>query len=888
MTATAGATPMMAQYLSVKAEYPDCLLFYRMGDFYELFFEDARKAAAALDIALTHRGKHLGEDIPMCGVPIHAAEGYLARLIKQGFRVAVAEQMEDPAEAKKRGSKSVVRREIVRLVTPGTLTEESLLDTRASNYIAALGEAQGALALGWCDMSTGRFCTMAVGADRLEAELARLAPAELLYPDSLQPPAVCEVIGTATTILPRHRFDSQKGAERLKGLFGVASLDSFGEFSRAELAAAGALVDYLDETQKGALPRLSAPRREEAATVMAIDAATRFSLELTRTTGGERKGSLLSTIDLTVTGAGARLLADDLAAPLTDCDAIRQRLDLVNWFFEDTIARTRTRDILKETPDIERALSRLSVGRGGPRDLAAIRSGLAQALALKAALLEAYGQPIAACTLLEDQLGRIGAHGELLDLLTRAVVAEPPISVADGGTIAAGFDPTLDELRSLSADGRRAIAALEARYREETGIASLKIKHNNLIGYHIEVPARAADALLAHPDYVHRQTMAGAVRFSTGELADLALRISQAGDRALALEKEHFEALRSAVLADGQAIAATAAALARLDVASALAELAARDNWCRPEVHADSGFHIEGGRHPVVEAALRKQGQPFVANDCDLRAESRVWLITGPNMAGKSTFLRQNALIAILAQMGSFVPARSAAIGVVDRLFSRVGAADNLAQGRSTFMVEMIETAAILNQATDRSLVILDEVGRGTSTYDGLSIAWAVLEHLHEQTRCRTLFATHYHELTALSERLPALALYTVRVSQWKDELVFLHEIAPGAADRSYGLAVAKLAGLPAPVIRRAQAILDRLEKPGSPGGNGKAGGGAKAALESLPLFAAAPEPAPAREEKPDPLREALSAVRPDDLTPRQAHDLLYQLKTLAEKPDPS
>ena len=884
---TAGATPMMAQYLSVKAEYPDCLLFYRMGDFYELFFEDARQAAAALDIALTHRGKHLGEDIPMCGVPIHAAEGYLARLIKHGFRVAVAEQMEDPAEAKKRGSKSVVRREIVRLVTPGTLTEETLLDTRASNYIAALGEAQGTLALAWCDMSTGRFCTMALTPDRVEAEIARLAPAELLYPDNLQPPAVCEVTGTSTTIMPRHRFDSLKGAERLKGLFGVSSLDSFGEFSRAEMSAAGALVDYLDETQKGALPRLSAPRREEAATVMAIDAATRFSLELTRTTGGERKGSLLSCIDLTVTGAGARLLADDLAAPLTDCDVIRQRLDLVNWFFEDTIIRTRTRDILKETPDMERALSRLSVGRAGPRDIAAIRSGLTQALSLKATLLDAYGQPIATCAMLEEQLGRIGAHGELLDLLSRALVAEPPVAVADGGFIASGFDATLDELRSLSADGRRAIAALEARYRDETGINTLKIKHNNLIGYHIEVPAKQADPLLANDTYVHRQTMAGAVRFSTGELADLALRISQAGDRALALEKEHFEALRTAILTDGQAIGLTAAALSRLDVASALAELAAKDSWCRPEVMPDSGFHIEGGRHPVVEAALKKQGQPFVANDCDLRPERRVWLITGPNMAGKSTFLRQNALIAILAQMGSFVPARTASIGVVDRLFSRVGAADNLAQGRSTFMVEMIETAAILNQATERSLVILDEVGRGTATYDGLSIAWAVLEHLHENTRCRTLFATHYHELTALAERMSAIALYTVRVSQWKDELVFLHEIAPGAADRSYGLAVAKLAGLPAPVVRRAQDILNRLEQPGNQAGSAK-DGGAKAALESLPLFAAAPAEEPAAKAGPDPLREALSAVRPDDLTPRQAHDLIYQLISLAEKPDPS
>lgn len=871
----------MAQYLTVKAEYPDCLLFYRMGDFYELFFDDARKAAAALDIALTHRGKHMGEDIPMCGVPMHAAEGYLARLIKQGFRVAVAEQMEDPAEAKKRGSKSVVRREIVRLVTPGTLTEEPLLDTRTSNYLAALGEAQGKLALAWCDMSTGRFSTMAIDADRVDAELARLAPAELLLPETIEQPASAAVLGTAITVLGRHRFDSLKGQERLKALFGVASLDSFGGFERAELSAAGALVDYLDETQKGALPRLSPPRREEAATVMAIDAATRFSLELSRTTGGERKGSLLSVIDYTVTGPGARLLADDLAAPLTDCDAINQRLDLVGWFHDDTVVRTRTRDILKETPDIERALSRLSVGRGGPRDLAAIRTGLGQALLLKATLEDAARQRLTPCAMLAEQLGRIGPHGALLDLLQRAVVAEPPVAVADGGFIAAGFDAALDELRSLSADGRRAIAAMEARYREETGVSTLKIRHNNLIGYHIEVPAKQADGLMASGRFVHRQTMAGAVRFSTGELADLATKISESGDRALALEKEHFEALRSAILTDGQIIAATAAALARLDVASSLAELAAREDWRRPIVEASTVFHVEGGRHPVVEAALKKSGQPFVANDCDLRPERRVWLLTGPNMAGKSTFLRQNALIAILGQMGAYVPARTATIGVVDRLFSRVGAADNLAQGRSTFMVEMIETAAILNQATDRSLVILDEVGRGTATYDGLSIAWAVLEHLHETSRCRTLFATHYHELTALSERLSALALYTVLVRQWKDELVFLHEIAPGAADRSYGLAVAKLAGLPVPVIRRAQDILNRLEQPG---------GAPKAALDALPLFAAAQavQTVEPTEAKPDPLRERLTAVKADDLSPRQALELVYDLISMAQNPEPT
>lgn len=871
-------TPMMVQYLATKAQYPECLLFYRMGDFYELFFEDAHKAAAALDIALTHRGKHAGQDIPMCGVPVHAADNYLSRLIKRGFRVAVAEQMEDPAEAKKRGSKSVVRREIVRLVTPGTLTEEPLLDARASNFLVSVAKVQNDLGLAWCDMSTGLFCVMSLSADRLEAELARLSPAELLWPEGFEM-ALSDAMTSIQTVLARQRFDSVRGADRLASLFGVASLDGFGRFDRAELAAAGALVDYLAETQKGALPRLSPPRREDPAQVMAIDAATRASLELTRSTTGDRRGSLLSVIDTTVTGAGARLLADDLGAPLTDPVAIEARLDLITWFLDDSAVRQRARETLKATPDLERALSRLSVGRGGPRDLGAIRTGLAQALTLQSTLGDAARKRIAPCHLLSQELKRIGHHGALLDLLSRALVAEPPLSASDGGFIVAGFDPALDELRALAQDGRRALAALEARYRDQTAVATLKIRHNNLIGYHIEVSAKQADVLMADEQYIHRQTMAGTVRFSTGDLADLATKIAQSGDRALALEMEHFERLRQSTLAEASRIAQTAAALARLDVGAALAELASREGWCRPVVDNSQDFRIEGGRHPVVEAALSRTGQPFVANACSLSPDQRVWLLTGPNMAGKSTFLRQNALIAVLAQMGCYVPAQSATLGVVDRLFSRVGASDNLAQGRSTFMVEMVETAAILNQATSRSFVILDEVGRGTATYDGLSIAWAVLEHLHEQVGCRTLFATHYHELTALSSRLSALALYTVAVRQWKDELVFLHEIQSGAADRSYGLAVGKLAGLPLSVVERAQAILDRLERPD--------GASAQTALDSLPLFSVTPRQ-PAQPQQPHPVLEALGQTQPDDLTAREALDLLYQWKRLANHPDPA
>jgi DNA mismatch repair protein MutS len=860
-----GATPMMAQYLGIKAEVPDCLLFYRMGDFYELFFDDAAAAAATLDIALTKRGQHLGEDIPMCGVPVHAAESYLARLIRAGHRVAIAEQTEDPAEAKKRGSKSVVARAIMRVVTPGTLTEEALLDARANNYLAAVASVGDALALAWCDVSTGAFTTAAIGGQALDAELARLAPAELIAPEDWAG-------GAAATRLPKDRFDSRRGERALRELFGVATLDGFGAFDRAELAAAGALVAYLGDTGKGTLPRLQPPRRHAAGSVMVIDAATRTSLELTRSAAGARTGSLLDAVDRTVTGPGARLLGEAVAAPLTDPAAIGARLDVVEWFVGDSVTRGRTRDALRGIPDLERALSRLGVGRGGPRDLGLVRDALRGAEGLKAMLARASGVGLPGH--LQEALDGIGAHGSLIDLLSRALVAEPPVDAAGGGFIAPGHDDALDALREAASNGRRLIAALEARYRDATGIAGLKIRHNNVLGYHVEVTAKHADPLMrADSGFIHRQTLAGVVRFGSVELAELAGRIANAHDHALAAEAAHFEELNEAVLADGAAIGGTAASLARLDMAAALAELAAGEGWVRPVVDGSCALRIEGGRHPVVEAALRRAREPFVANDCDLGEGTRLWLVTGPNMAGKSTFLRQNALIAVLAQVGSFVPAAAAHVGVVDRLFSRVGASDNLAQGRSTFMVEMVETAAILAQATDRSLVILDEVGRGTSTYDGLAIAWSVLESVHDDLRCRCLFATHYHELTRLSGRLKQLSLRTVKVREWKGELVFLHELTAGAADRSYGLAVAKLAGLPAPVIARAGEVLAKLEA-----GKAKTGGLA-AALDELPLFAALKAEPPAA----DALRARLAELRPDELSPRAALDLVYELKRLAD-----
>jgi DNA mismatch repair protein MutS len=875
--AVPAASPVMIQYHEIKQANPGCLLFFRMGDFYELFFDDAVAAAQALDIALTKRGRHEGADIPMCGVPVHTAETYLARLIRAGFKVAMCDQIEDPAEAKRRGGKGPVRRAVIRVVTAGTLTEEGLLDARRHNYLAGLAEAGGEIGLAWLDLSTGGFALAPTSEPALAGDLARLMPGEILLPERmLTRPALFELFAEwkpALTPLPNARFESEAARRRLESFYGVGALDGFGNFGRAELAAAGALVDYVGLTQQGRAPHLEPPRRVAPGTVMQIDAATRRNLELVSTLAGERRGSLLATVDRTVTAAGARLLADHLGGPLTQLGAITARLDAVQFFADRSEARAALRERLKRCPDIERALTRLSLGRGGPRDLAALCRSLGETASLRE-MLAAPGLIPLPERLTEARHG-LGEHGILVERLGRALAAELPLFARDGGFVAAGYSDELDEWRSLRDESRRMIAALQARYAGETAIAALKIRHNNVIGYYIEVAANHAGKL--GPEFIHRQTMAGAQRYTTVELADLETKIASAAERALALELRLYEDLVAEVMARRAEIAAAAAALAILDVAAALAELAGEAAWVRPAIEEGTAFEISGGRHPTVEAALAtaSNGGGFVANDCVL-AENRIWLVTGPNMAGKSTFLRQNALIAILAQMGSYVPAQSARIGIVDRLFSRVGAADDLARGRSTFMVEMVETAAILNQAGPRAFVILDEIGRGTATFDGLSIAWATLEHLHEVNRCRTLFATHYHELTALAAKLPALACHTMRVKEWKGDVVFLHEVGPGTADRSYGIHVAKLAGLPKSVTARAEEVLSVLEK-------GEQGGALARLADDLPLFSAArrrTEPAP----RESPAEALLCEIRPDELTPREALDLIYRLKGLVSE----
>jgi len=892
-------TPMMAQYTRIKQAHPESLLFYRMGDFYEMFFSDAETAAAALGIALTKRGKHLGDDIPMCGVPVHAADDYLQKLIRLGHKVAVCEQTEDPAEAKRRGSKSVVRREVVRLVTPGTITEDNLLQAGRSNYLACLArtKADDAMALSWLDMSSGEFAVTSVTGPSLMSELARIDPSELLVSDALladteMSPLLADVAATITS-LPASRFDSTSARNRLQEYYQVASLDAFGSFERASTTAAGVLLDYVMLTQVGRMPSLRIPTVVEPGHIVLVDAATRANLELVKTLSGDRTGSLLHTIDLSVTGPGGRLLAERLAAPVTSVDEIVARHDAVEALTTEATACGEIRDVLRHAPDMNRALARLSLKRGSPRDLAAVKDGVFLCARLAAAHTDRPGIDPWPQQLTVIWAALASADVEFAIYLESLLSDELPATVRDGGFIRAGSNPELDENRALRDESRKVIAGLQSRYAEVTGLKALKIRHNNMLGYFIELNQQGGEQLLGanHAgQFIHRQTMANAMRFTTTELTGLEQKISLAGDRARSIEIEIFEQLADEACRRVAMLHTISDALAELDVHSALSELAMRNDYTRPQIDASRSFDIAAGRHPVVEASLRRQaGAAFVPNDCmlsagdldeDGTATRHITLLTGPNMAGKSTYLRQNAIIALLAQMGGFVPAKSARIGVVDRIFSRVGAADDLARGRSTFMVEMVETATILNLATEGSLVILDEIGRGTATYDGLSIAWACVEHLHEVNRCRALFATHFHELTALSGKLERVKNATVKVREWQGEVIFLHEVAPGAADRSYGIQVARLAGLPAGVIERASEVLHLLEE-------SERAQSRNHIIDDLPLFSVpVAKPAASSEGGHSKLLQRLHDTLPDDLSPREALDLVYQLKKLAVADD--
>lgn len=887
-------TPMMAQYLQIKKEHQDYLLFYRMGDFYELFLDDAVIASKALDIALTKRGKLDSQDIPMCGVPFHAYESYLAKLIRQGYKVAICEQVEDPKEAKKRGAKSVVKREVIRLVTAGTLTEEPLLDAKKNNFLLTLAKVNDTLGLSWLDISTGDFYLQEVllkAKDEgvvLAGILSRLNPVETVISDAyLQNPQIFNVLNDyrdQLSVLPQARFNSENAKKRLETVFKVEAVEAFGNFTRAEITAAGVLLDYVENTQKGKIPLISKPVKVTESQIMEIDGATRRSLELVEALTGDKNSCLLGVIDRTVTGAGGRLLASRVSNPLKDIEGINRRLDSVEFFTRFNRIRQEVRAILKACPDIERAVSRLSLGRGGPRDLANIKTALAVVPQLKN-LVMSFNQNTDEQILsefpdsLKTVLNNLGEHSNLVSTLEQALAEDLPLLARDGGFIREGFYPPLDEIKLLKNDSHKMIVELQNKYAEATGISNLKIKYNNVIGYFIEVQSKFAPEMLENKDFIHRQSVLNATRFTTVELTELENKIRGAADKALAMELEMFDNLVKDVRLASEDISRTAKAMAELDVSSALADLAVEKNYCRPQIDDSLVFDVKEGRHPVVENAISKENAgAFVGNNCQLDdAHGRLWLLTGPNMAGKSTFLRQNAIIAIMAQMGSFVPCASAHIGVIDKIFSRVGASDDLAHGRSTFMVEMVETASILNQADERSFVILDEIGRGTATFDGLSIAWAVVEHLHELNKCRALFATHYHELTALTSKLPLMTLHCMKIKEFNDEVIFLHEVIDGAADRSYGIHVAKLAGLPRTVVKRAEQVLETLER------EGKSQSVSQLA-EDLPLFAAVRSKDEPAAQQIVPAMEALKELNPDNLTPREALDKLYELKNLAEE----
>lgn len=892
---SAAITPMMAQYFAIKNAHKDYLLFYRMGDFYELFFEDAVIASKALDIALTKRGKHENVDIPMCGVPFHAYESYLAKLIRQGYKVAICEQMEDPKEAKKRGAKSVVKRDVIRLVTAGTLTEDHLLDSKKNNFLLGLARSGDVLGAAWVDVSTGDFYTQDVSLkDKNEAVilstmLARLNPVEILVADGyLQNPRIFGVLNDyreQLSVLPQARFNFENAQKRLQDVYEVRSLEVFGAFSKPEIIAAGILLDYIENTQKGRIPRIEKPVKLFENKVIEIDGATRRSLELTESLTGDKNACLLGVIDRTVTGAGGRLLHNRVANPLLDIAEINERLDIIEFFMENNSVREEFRSLLKACPDIERAVSRVSLGRGGPRDLANIAQGLDVVPKIKNLLASFSKQQDAQMikempSAVSDVIGRLGYHGDLVDTLNKALDDDLPLLARDGGFIRPGYYPPLDEIKHIKNDSHKMLADMQARYAADTGISQLKIKYNNVIGYFIETPSKFAAEMLENKTFIHRQSVLNAIRFTTVELTELENKIRGAEDKALAMEIELFNQMVDDVIRLSDDISHTAKALAELDVAAALADLSLERNYCRPVVDESLMFEVREGRHPVVEASIGKEhGGAFVGNDCVLDEDGgKIWLLTGPNMAGKSTFLRQNAIIAIMAQMGCFVPARSARIGVINKIFSRVGASDDLARGRSTFMVEMVETASILNQADERSFVILDEIGRGTATYDGLSIAWAVVEHLHDVNRCRALFATHYHELTLLNDKLPNMSLHCMKIKEFKGEVVFLHEVIDGAADRSYGIHVAKLAGLPKLVVKRAEQVLDSLEHSDKSTYITKM-------IDDLPLFASVQKKIEEKEEQEElsPLVQALRNVNPDDMSPKEALAKLYELKALQD-----
>jgi DNA mismatch repair protein MutS len=860
MTAHATVTPMMKQYLDTKLEYQNHILFYRMGDFYEMFFEDAVTASSILGIALTKRGQHNNQDIPMCGVPFHSADSYIAKLIEQGYKVAISEQMESPEEAKKRGHKSVVRREVVRIITPGTLTEDNLLISNSSNFLLAIASIREEIALSWADISTGEFYTIQTNIHSLNNELHRICPKEILISDRLyQNETVSNILADfrrIITIQANNLFDLNKAEHKIKQYYEVISSQVFDAYKPVEIIACGAILEYIELTQKTNQLKIHHPKRLDNNLFMAIDASTRRNLELNVTTAGEKKGSLLNLINNTKTSSGSRLLTQYLAAPLIDVEAINNRLNLVEFFIQNNQLREEIISLLGHSGDIERSLSRFSFNRAGPRDLDVIKRSLQSADAIAANFAQFSGNINSS---LQHHLSNFADFEGLLIELENALQEQLPMLARDGGFIKQGYNNRLDQLYDLKDNGQAELQNLRQKYIKETGINTLKITYNNVLGYFIDITPQHASKMKDEL-FIHRQTLANSVRYTSTELRTLETELLNVSDNILKLEISLYNALVEEVLKKSDQLSLLANSLSTIDVACNFAKLAISNNYVRPLLDQSLEFNIVEGRHPVIEDFLTKQKQEFVANDCRLVPEHNLWLITGPNMAGKSTFLRQNALIAILAQIGSYVPAKSAHFGIIDKIFSRVGAADDLARGRSTFMVEMVETANILNNSTKRSLIILDEIGRGTSTYDGVSIASACLEYIHDNLKSRALFATHYHELTALSNQLPSLICYTMQIKEWQNKVIFLHKIIPGVADKSYGIHVASMAGLPKIVIQKAEHILLNLEQGHNQTMN--------LDLKSIVI-------------ENNPVIDLLNDLDIDELSPKEALEVLYKIKNM-------
>ncbi len=858
MTATAtqpkttpSHTPMMQQYLRIKAEHPALLLFYRMGDFYELFYDDARRAAELLEITLTHRGQSAGEPIPMAGVPYHSVEGYLARLVRMGESVAICEQVGDPA-----ASKGPVERKVVRIVTPGTVTDEALLEERRDNLLAALLRGGDRFGLAVMDVGSGRFTVQEVdGTEALGGELARLDPTELLVPDDFEVALLGDRQGIRR--LPPWHFESDAARRLLNAQFGTRDLSGFGcEALTLAVGAAGALLQYVQETQRTALPHIRGMGVEQFDDAVLMDAATRRNLELERSIAGRDRHTLAGVLDHSATPMGSRLLRRWINRPLRQHDAVAQRHTAVEALLTDASFEP-IRGQLRGIGDVERILARVAIRTARPRDLVQLREALSRLPAIAGLLPGSTPQ-------LTDIANRLGRYPELHDYLARAVIDNPPVVIRDGGVIAPGFDAELDELRTLRENAGQFLIDLELRERERTGIGNLKVSYNKVHGYYIEVTRAQSEKVPA--DYIRRQTLKGAERYITPELKQFEDKVLSASERALAREKALYETVLDQLCESLAALQTTAAAIAELDALNNLAERADALALVRPQLSSKPGLSIAGGRHLVVEQVM---DEPFVPNDIELDDERRMLVITGPNMGGKSTYMRQTALIVLLAHIGSFVPATAARIGPFDRIFTRIGASDDLASGRSTFMVEMTETANILNNATAQSLVLMDEVGRGTSTFDGMSLAWASAVHLAERLRAFTLFATHYFELTALAEQFAGVVNVHLDAVEHGERIVFLHAVKEGPANQSYGLQVAALAGVPRGVIEQARRKLVQLEE------SSARDQAEQDPAHQMPLFTA-PEP---QESQPDPLRELLATVKPDELTPRQALELLYRLK---------